>query len=331
MGVSDSIATESAPAVRPHSLTPKQVLSWLPKNATPAQQDSAIQLHIKASEIHWSEQPDTLHMPGHPRGKSILDVSLPQYYKESFFAKDSLFHPELPGGRQGVAGDPIPYTIAGDNLITGLLLFCFILSLLAYRQSRRFIVEQVRHFFYITRENTSDLSETAGELRFQLFLALQTCLLFSIFYFFYTRQWDSTTFIVENYQVIGIYTVVMALYFTLKHALYWFTGITFFDGKKSRQWQQSLLFLSSVEGVLLLPLILLLSFFNLSIQNGLFYIILLVILIKILTIYKCYIIFFRQIGFFLQIILYLCALEIVPLAILWGVLEMINGFLKINY
>lgn len=28
-------------------LTPKQVLSWLPKNATPAQQDSMIRAHIK--------------------------------------------------------------------------------------------------------------------------------------------------------------------------------------------------------------------------------------------------------------------------------------------
>ena len=72
-------------SAKPHVLTPKEVLSWLPKDATPAQQDSAIQRHIKASEIHWSTQPDTLHMPGHSKGKSIRDVSLPQYYRESFF------------------------------------------------------------------------------------------------------------------------------------------------------------------------------------------------------------------------------------------------------
>ena len=37
----------------------------------------------------------------------MLDVQLPQYYREGFFSKDTLFHPELPGGRYGVAGDPI--------------------------------------------------------------------------------------------------------------------------------------------------------------------------------------------------------------------------------
>ena len=83
----DSIQTDAAleaesqqQVLRQHSsqLTPKEVLSWLPKNATPAQQDSMIRAHIKPSEIHWSEMPDTLHLPGHKAGKSFRDVSLPQ-------------------------------------------------------------------------------------------------------------------------------------------------------------------------------------------------------------------------------------------------------------
>ena len=99
----DSIQTDAAletesqqQVLRQHSsqLTPKEVLSWLPKNATPAQQDSMIRAHIKPSEIHWSKMPDTLHLPGHKAGKSFRDVSLPQYYRESFFSKDSLFHPD---------------------------------------------------------------------------------------------------------------------------------------------------------------------------------------------------------------------------------------------
>ena len=35
-------------------LTPGMVISWLPRNATPAQQDSAVQSRFKASEIRWS-------------------------------------------------------------------------------------------------------------------------------------------------------------------------------------------------------------------------------------------------------------------------------------
>ena len=47
----DTTATEtalvdSAKAAKPKVLTPKEVLSWLPYDATPEQQDSAIQAHF---------------------------------------------------------------------------------------------------------------------------------------------------------------------------------------------------------------------------------------------------------------------------------------------
>ena len=124
-------------------LTPKMVLSWLPRNATPAQQDSAIQAHFKPSEIRWSSRPDTLHLPGHNRGHNLLDISLPQYYREGFFSKDSLFHPELPGGRFGVAGDPVPYSARNDDVITLLLLVLFVLAAVAFSNTRQFVGDWV--------------------------------------------------------------------------------------------------------------------------------------------------------------------------------------------
>jgi len=54
-------------------------------------------------------------------------------------------------------------------------------------------------------------------------------------------------------------------------------------------------------------------------------------LVKILTFYKSYIIFFKQKRYFLQIILYFCALEIVPLFALWGGLLSIVDLFKIKF
>lgn len=316
---------------QPHTLTPKEVLSWLPKNATPAQQDSAIQHHIKPSPIHWSERPDTLHMPGHSKGKSITDVSLPQYYRESFFAKDSLYHPELTGGRLGVAGDPVPYTIAGDNLITALLLGCFMLAMISFSKSMDFIIRQAKNFFRVPRANATTITETSGELWVQLFLVVQTCLLSSLIFFFYTRTYVADTFIIEHYQMIGIYTGVIAAYFLVKTVAYWIAGWVFFDRKKIEQWMKANLFLIAIEGVLLFPIVMLLAYFDLSMKNALVYVVIVIILSKILSFYKTYIIFFRRNGVFLQNILYFCALEMTPLASLWGVLVLINSFLKVNF
>ena len=327
----DSLSVRPSTVRHSGQLTPQQVLRQLPGNATPAQQDSAIQQHIKASPIHWSNRPDTLHLPGQPVSKSFRNIDLPKYYKESFFSGDSLFHPELPGGRRGVAGDPIPYSISGDNLITSLLLGCFVLAMIAFANSRQFIIRQVKTLFYVPRENTTIATETASELRFQLFLVLQTCLLFSILYFFYIRAHVSATFIIEQYEIIGIYAGIIATYFLVKAIAYGITDWVFFDRRSNGRWMKSFLFLISAEGVLLFPGVMLQAYFNMSLDSVIGYVTGVVILFKLLSFYKTYIIFFRRKGLFLQIFLYFCALEILPLLSLWSVLAMVTSYLKINF
>ena len=335
----DSILT-SAPEAEMHQeplrhhveLTPWQVLKWLPKNATPAQQDSMVRAHIKVEPItHWSEMPDTLHLPGHKPGKSIYDVSLPQYYRESFFSKDSLFHPELKGGRLGVAGDPVPYTVAGDDFVTSLLIFCFLIACVAFSKSRLFIIRQAKTFFRTPRLGTTVITETSNELRFQLFLALQTCLLVAVGYFMYSRASISDTFTIDQYLVISIYAGYVATYFVLKACLYSMVNWVFFDRKKNEQWMKSFLFLVSCEGVMLFPAIMLMTYFGFSIQAAVIYTLIVVGIIKILSFYKSFIIFFKRKGTFLQIILYFCALEVIPLFALGGGLVLISHYLKINF
>lgn len=329
---SNSLADTIAKPQKVHRQpTPAEILAKLPKTATPSQQDSAIQANIKPSEIHWSNMPDTLHLPGQPVGKSWRDVSLPTYYKESFFSQSPLFHPEQPGGRIGVAGDPMPYSIASDNVITGILLACFVIMMIALAQSHKFILRQARNFFYVQHGETTIISETSSEIRFQFFLMLQTSLQLSLLFFLYTRATVSDTFIIEQYQVIGCFTGVIGIYFLFKMLAYTIANLTFFDKKKNEQWIKSFLFIISIEGVLIYPAVLLISYFGLSLTHSLTYTAIVVILLKILSLYKTHLIFFRQSGSFLQNILYFCALEIIPLLILWGVLAMINGYLKINF
>lgn len=90
------------------------------------------------------------------------------------------------------------------------------------------------------------------------------------------------------------------------------------------------LFLVSCEGVLLFPAIMLMTYFGFSIQAAVIYTLIVVGIIKILSFYKCFIIFFEE-RRFLQIILYFCALEVVPLFALSGGLVLISHYLKINF
>jgi hypothetical protein len=311
---------------------PYQVLRSLPYDATPAQQDSAIQATFQPKDVHYSSQPDTLHLPGAKPGKNLKKVNIPQYYKESFFSNDSLFHPELNGGRCGVVGDPVPYTASNDNVVTGMLLACFILAMVSFAHSRKFVLRQTKNFFYAPNSVSTDISETSREVRFLLFLVFHTSLLLSILYFFYSgiNLYDKLI-LSSPYQLLAIYVGIITLYFVFKVLLYTVVNWTFFDKKKNGQWMHLAVYVTAMTGVCLYPLVLLLAYFNLSMQNTITYFLIVIVLSKILLFYKCYSIFFRKIGGFLQIILYFCALEVVPLLVLWGVLVFIGNYLKINF
>ena len=275
---------------------------------------------------------DTLHLPIPTKGHSLLDVQLPQYYREGFFSKDTLFHPELPGGRFGVAGDPVPYNIHNDSIITSILLGFFILMVIAYANTHEFVTRQLKKFFYVPSEGTMEITETGTELRIQLFMVLLSSVLLSLLYYFYVIHFVGDTFILNSqYLLIAIYLVMMVSYFMAKWWLYTLVNVVFFGSKKNRHWLKTILFISSMEGAVFLPAVLLQAYFDVTEKNVIIYFIIVLIFVKILTFFKCYVAFFRRNVVKLQIILYFCALEMVPLLAFWGALDYVTDSLKINF
>ena len=332
VGGGQGAASDSLQQPRTWQPTVRQVLSWLPRNATPAQQDSAVQAHIKPSDITWSQCPDTLHLPGQPVGKSFRDVSLPKYYRESYFTGKPFFHPDMFGGRQGIAGDPVPYSIAGDNIITLLLLSCFVIGALAYAKSKTFMHRQIQRFFRSPRrDGMTDISETGTELRFQLFLVVLNALLIGLVYFFYVQTNVATTFIIDQYMVIGIFALAVLGFIAIKALLYWATAWVFFDTLRGKQWLKSWLVIMTAEGILLYPVVMVQAYFDTSITTTLLCASVIVILARLLSFYKVYNIFFSARRAIVQNFLYFCTLEIIPMAALWGILTMICNYLKVNF
>ncbi len=328
-----SVGVQSDSVVSPPTvLTPRMVLSWLPRSATPAQQDSAIQAHFKPSAIRWSQRPDTLHLPGHDKGRSALDVQLPQYYREGYFAKDTLFHPELPGGRQGIAGDPVPYSAANDSIVSSMLLACFVLTILSVAFCRDFIIRQAKGFLFLFNGAYDEVKETTVEMAFMLYQVLQTSFVVALIFFFYSLTYYGETFIFDSlYTLLAVYVGMVVTYFLVKAIVYALVNMVFFDSKRNGQWQRSYLFITSFEGLMLFPILLLHAYYDIDMQIVLIYFGVTLIIVKILTIFKCYVIFFSRNVVKLQIILYFCTLEIVPLLSLWGTLDITASYLNINF
>ena len=331
--MTDATVPEAIVEVHPTKpQTPYQVLRLLPKDATPAQQDSAIQAWLGHREIRYSEQPDTLHLPGEGVPKDLKAVSLPQYYRENFFSKDTLYHEELSAQDYfGMPGDPVPYSYANDNLVTSLLIIGFLLIAFAFSRMSNFIVGQAKNFIHPS-QNRLTLSETSSEIYMQVVLTFLACIVYALLYYLYATEYLAKTYVTTSeYVLLGIFLVVFVGYFLMRFGLYTMVNNLFFDSSRNKKFLTSLLYLSSIEGLLLYPALALLAFMHLPAQNAIWYCLIVVILVKILTFYKSFSIFFKQNDLFLQIILYFCALEMVPLFTLWGGLSVIVDILKINF
>lgn len=326
-GIGDNGADATVGIVRPvkgDTIVKKElgrpgISDTVPKNSF--ETDAALKTYIWAPDSSLAD-----------KGKEVADtLDMPQYYREGFFAHNAMLHPELQGGRHGVVGDPMPYTIKNDNIITSLLIGCFMLTIVAISKSRLFIFRQLKTLFREPKSSGVSMSETTNEYHFQILFVVQTALLLSVISFLYVQERIADTFILSSqYQLMAIFFGVFMGYFIVRAVAYTCVNSVFFDTARNTLWLKYLFFMTSAEGLCLLPLVMLQSYFDVSIQNAVVYVAIVVALVKILVLYKGFIIFFKQKAGFLQIFLYFCTLEIIPLLSLWGIMVMIVDSLKIK-
>lgn len=260
-----------------------------------------------------------------------MEVELPQYYRQTFFSSDTLFYTERPVSHYGVEGEPVPYTLRGDNIISLLLLGSFILIIISVSKSRFFILRQLKDIFYPSH-NDSNITETWNELRFQFFLTGLLCILMAIITYQYVNHFANFAFVFENKLLfIGIFLGIFVGYLLAKGLIYAVVNYVFFDSTQNSYWLKTLLFINAAMSVLLFPVVLLTTYINMSLENAFYFFGFIFIFSKSITIYKCWSIFFRKNDHFLQNILYFCALEIVPvLCLASGILVLIDN-LKLNF
>ncbi len=218
----------------------------------------------------------------------------------------------------GFEGTPISYSPRTDDAIALTLLVCFFLSSIALARGKKFLSQQVKDFV-LHRERTSIFdSSTAADVRYLLVLVLQTCVLSGITFLNYFH--DTCPALMDHVSsllLLGIYVGFCLAYFLLKWLLYMFLGWTFFDKNKTNIWLESYSALIYYVGFALFPFVLFLVYFDLSLTNLVIIGSIILIFTKILMFYKWIKLFFHQFSGLFLLILYFCALEIVPCLLLY--------------
>ncbi len=232
----------------------------------------------------------------------------------------------------GFEGTPISYSPRTDDAIALTLLVCFFLSSIALARGKKFLSQQVKDFV-LHRERTSIFdSSTAADVRYLLVLVLQTCVLSGITFLNYFH--DTCPALMDHVSsllLLGIYVGFCLAYFLLKWLLYMFLGWTFFDKNKTNIWLESYSALIYYVGFALFPFVLFLVYFDLSLTNLVIIGSIILIFTKILMFYKWIKLFFHQFGDLFLLILYFCALEIVPCLLLYQGMIQMNNILLIKF
>ena len=232
----------------------------------------------------------------------------------------------------GFEGTPISYSPRTDDAIALTLLVCFFLSSIALARGKKFLSQQVKDFV-LHRERTSIFdSSTAADVRYLLVLVLQTCVLSGITFLNYFHDTCPARMDhVSSLLLLGIYVGFCLAYFLLKWLLYMFLGWTFFDKNKTNIWLESYSALIYYVGFALFPFVLFLVYFDLSLTNLVIIGSIILIFTKILMFYKWIKLFFHQFSGLFLLILYFCALEIVPCLLLYQGMIQMNNILLIKF
>ena len=231
----------------------------------------------------------------------------------------------------GVHAMPVPYTLQGDPWVAGIVLACFFLSAWVLACSRGFLWQRGKDFL-LHRDRPDIFSTSAGNgLHYQLLLLGQTCILAGACLFVCCRTLQPLPPVSSSWKWIGTYVAVAAAAFFAKWLAYLFFGWIFLDKDKTSAWTGSYATLLFYLGFALFFVLLAAVYFALPLKIILIAGAVLFFFLKILTLYKWIKLFCDNLYGCFFVILYFCALEIIPCLLLYRGLEQLNNHLIVKY
>ena len=232
---------------------------------------------------------------------------------------------------EGMAGEPLPYLIQSDGRITTLMFLCILIVSFAFSREKKYLLQQAKSLF-INRERSSMFDEAnIIDIRYFILLITHTCIILGFCLYDYFAERNPILFEkIPHMFLLGGFIALMPIYLFFKWTLYGTVNWTFFQKVKNSAWTTSFFNLFIWLGILLLPLVLLVVYLDISSPTNLYLIGSVVIIAKISLFWKSFSNFFEKIHGAFHLILYFCALEILPDLIIWKGIELVSNNLTLN-
>ncbi len=234
--------------------------------------------------------------------------------------------------KEGMIGEPLPYQLRSDWMVTSLMIICFILVSYVLMRSKKYFQSQFSFFFSNKDRYGLFDNNTSSDVRYAIILLSQTILFTGFCIYEYISEYNNYIFsIIPHIYLLPLCISLISLFFFIKILLYSSVNSIFFNSTKQKVWISSYTNVLIWSGFLLFPLVLLMVFFDLNIYISFVLFIFVIVLGKILLIYKCFTNFFNNIYGIFHLILYFCTLEVIPDLFLWKAILLANNSLVFKF
>ena len=254
-------------------------------------------------------------------------------FDDSFFPGDSLqLKAEVPSRSFGFDGTATPFRLKHEGWSGFVLLLCLLLAASLILRTRKKFSELVRGFFWPI-PGKADSPAVDDSLRYSTRLVAVGLLTLAatVISFAYTQSGvEYYPFPETPYVLLAAFFLFWLAYFGVKRMLGDFVNWIFFRDEKIFTWRRAYTFLLVAEAVLFLILALVVVYLPVSQNEMSLMILLLVIIVKIVLLFKTSQIFFPKMYGSLHLIVYFCTLELMPLLVMQQILTNSDWLLTVK-
>lgn len=221
----------------------------------------------------------------------------------------------------GQSGDLVPYRLANDTLVTGTLLACLLLACFVIGRAMRPLALQIKSFFRFRGRNEDFSLQSEKSMNGGILVVLLESFVISLLFFSYAQYRLSDTFTTTSPYLMLLADIGICLvYFMVKTTCYKLVNWTFFSHEQRQQWLNGYKLVAFGKAITLLPLAMVVLYFNLPIRVCIVACLVVIATYEILIFYKSKQIFFTLSFGTFPALLYFCTLELLPLFFLWEML-----------
>jgi hypothetical protein len=219
-------------------------------------------------------------------------------------------------------GESLPRFFHGESWIAACLLTIFFIMVVAHANSRHLVPGALRQLFKPTGRIESYMKSTFRDFISRILFIISSTLIISLTIF--TQLADNANISLNAFLIISAATLC---YFILKYILIRLLGYIFTTKEKTHLCTSTLYNLMMLAGIVFLPVLTITIYFLNGMAESLLKILLLIIFIlwQLILTLKIFQFFYKKILDFVYILLYLCTLEIIPIAIM---LQVYNLFIR---